>query len=356
MFTQRRRYRYRLKPPMGLVFHARRRCSDGDSSLVRVSPNASVVPIEVGPLAADVDFLRRARVLASIDRCGGGVACLESAALIHKIPYMATNPDVHLLVDRTCRKRLNLPSLKVGRTRLREAQVIRHEWVVPPHVERIGGVWVTSVEQTILDMLRLAPPADAVAFGCMALRKLVGFDRDDPKASYSAAQKVSARIYKCLRREYPPDRRFRQAERLLDLLTPAVDSVLEAVMVWVCYLAGLPRAKLQERVWTGTGCRYIDAFYPQALVALEFDGRIKLGFSAEAAMYERTRQLHRDRELESLGIHVVHVSSDEVGNFTVLVARLRRELFSLGVGDYAVRGWITTRMRSWRPRGSTGWF
>lgn len=281
---------------------------------------------------------------------------MESAAALHNIPCKATSPDVHLLIDRGCRKRLALPRIDVGNTHLPAAQIIRHEWVVAPEVEDVEGVLVTSVRQTILDMLRLTPPADGVTFGCMALRKLVGFDRNNPEVAMERAKSIKAGILKRLKDEYPHDRRFRQAIRLLALLTPAVDSVFEATMVWVCHLAGLPAATLQYKLRTARTTRYLDAYYPAVGLVLEFDGLCKLGFSFEQELRERRRQQVRDLELEACGLRVVHVQWAELEELGELVSRLKQMFVRLGGMLLRAREWITYRMKSWEPRGSTGWY
>ncbi|MCW2700136.1 MAG: uncharacterized protein JWQ45_1671 [Blastococcus sp.] len=199
-------------------------------------------------------------------------------------------------------------------------------------VWRAGPVRVTSAVRTLLDCAREWPLEDAVVAMDAAL--LVG--RTTAEELRSAAAGAHG---------WPGAPRAVRAAALAD---GRAESPLESRGRLRIVGSGLPGPELQVEIHAGGRLiGVVDAWFEDAAVAVEFDGRVKYaapwrGRSAEQVLWEEKR---REDELRALDIRVVRIADADVGGrWPVLERRLGALLATPGP---ATRRFTTVR----RERG-----
>ncbi len=85
---------------------------------------------------------------------------------------------------------------------------------------------------------------------------------------------------------------------VLDLVDPAIESVGESRVAYLCFSQSLPRPETQVRVRDENGrvVARVDFAWPALGVFLEFDGRVKYGADGQTVWKEKRRE-DRIREL-----------------------------------------------------------
>lgn len=222
----------------------RRARSDGPDRLVRVGPNAFVEGTHwdaAGPRQRYVT-----RVYARLGRLGTpAVASHVSAAAVQGLPALSGwDAPVHATVPE---------SMYRGRT----STLVLHTRPVPEH-ERVdaGGVAVTSVPRTVVDIAMNGDLRTAVVVADAALRSGIGLD-----TLRSAV--------------HPGARGRRRAHSTLDLADGRSGSPAESFARVVLLELGLPSPVLQQE-FVVDGSRYaVDFWFPDQGVVVEVDGRAK---------------------------------------------------------------------------------
>jgi Transcriptional regulator, AbiEi antitoxin len=188
-------------------------------------------------------------------------------------------------------------------------------------VWRSGPVRFTSAPRTLVDCAREWPLEDAVIAMDAAL--LAG--RTILSDLIAAAE---------LARSWPGGL---AAVRAASLADGRSESPLETRGRLRILGAGLPTPELQVEIHSpGRLVGVVDAWFDDAAVAVEFDGRIKYtapwrGRSPERVLWEEKR---REDELRALDIRVVRVADDDLGSsWPQLEGRLRRLLATPGPVD-----------------------
>lgn len=103
------------------------------------------------------------RVHAYLRMHPDAVLCLESAAVIHGIPSFGEPKDIHVYD----------PDLDKSS---RHADAITHTSIDLREIDEVGGIRVTSLRDTIVDLARVATPAHALAMTDAAISAAQGGD------------------------------------------------------------------------------------------------------------------------------------------------------------------------------------
>ena len=199
------------------------------------------------------------------------------------------------------------------------------------HVTRAGPVPLTTAARTLVDCARGWPLEDAV----IAMDAALLAERTTPTALAEAVAAARGR---------PGAARALRAAGLAD---GRAESVLETRGRLRIVGAGLPAPQLQVEVRTGGRLLgVVDAWFDDAAVAVEFDGRVKYtdpwrGRSPERVLWDEKR---REDEMRALGIRFLRVADADLPRWPVLERRLRSLLAAPGP---AVREFRTVP----RPRG-----
>ena len=192
-----------------------------------------------------------------------------------------------------------------GARQSRHGIVVRRVRLERGDVARTRGLAATSPARTVADLAGRGRDArfDAALHHCLHERLATLADLEDVAVRRAGAG-------------------FTGATRLREALAaygsgPAAASVLEARVDRRLREAGLPRPQRQWCVETRSGRRYLDFAWPRRLVALEVDG---YRWHSSRTAWQRDRE--RLAELRRAGWTVVHVTSDDVGNFDATAEEL----------------------------------
>jgi hypothetical protein len=148
--------------------------------------------------------------------------------------------------------------------------------------------WVTTPIRTAFDLARRSPLVDAVA-AVDALAHACRLSADELRAS--AARHAGARG-------------IVQVGRVVELMDPAAESCMESRTRLALVLRGVPAPVSQFEVVLPAGKRArLDLAWPEALVAVEYDG------PEHRTITGQNRDAFRDEGLDALGWDVVHVTS-----------------------------------------------
>lgn len=186
------------------------------------------------------------RVHAFVRMHPSAVLCMESAAVFHGIPQFGEAQDIHVYD----------PDLAHSS---RHGDVSIHTSRDERQLTSVDGVRVTSLEDTILDLARVAPPAHALAMTDAAISRAQGgkLSLEDIRARGEAQQNQRGRA------------RLRWVWEQADPLSESpAESVSRAVMLW----SGFERPELQrEFVYEGRLDR-TDFYFASCRAIGEADG------------------------------------------------------------------------------------
>lgn len=211
-------------------------------------------------------------VVAAVGRAGGAAAATaESAAALWGLPLQDGVPAVPLLVRPRSRTRPE------GGARA-PAAVRRRAWLDDDEITQVGGVPVTTLARTAVDMARTNEVPWGLAVADAVLRRGVAVtDLED-----------------CVRRNVraPGSRRARQVIGWAD---PRAESPLESVARGVVLLLGLPKPDLQVTV-SAQGFTYrLDLLIREFRTVIEVDGKVKYegaGGDPERSWQDKRRRDH----------------------------------------------------------------
>ncbi|MFC4945531.1 DUF559 domain-containing protein [Pseudonocardia sp. GCM10023141] len=232
---------------------------------------------------------RAAHLLCPADGALGGF----SAAALHEAGCHPPNAAAELIVPR-------------GEIRKRRGLVVRQAVLPPEDVVDIKGMRVTTAFRTARDLGRRLPLVDAVA-AIDALARVGKFDPAMLRNSCAPGTRGCRRLYEAIK-----------------LANPLSGSVMETRMRLLLHFAGLPEPVLQYPLRDSNGVRFalIDIAYPQARLALEYDG--KEHFTDELRGRHDRR---RDLRVDDLDWYTMRFTDEQVLQEPQLtVARVQRRL------------------------------
>lgn len=230
-------------------------------TLVRVVPGCFVLGENWKELFAEDRLLMRVLAISAQPHSQRLVFCHTAAASIWGLPlYGMGDERVHLLI----------PDGGRGRS---TTQIMRHSFhPIDEHdVVEIGGLLVTSLSRTIVDIARFAGAETAIGAADAGLRMLFGARRDAIQAQ--ALEWKSAQVE--LLRNRPGNRGVRRAQAVIALCDPRADSVAESVSRLQLARLGI-EFEIQVPVAGSDGSRYwVDFYFVGQGVFGEVDGAMK---------------------------------------------------------------------------------
>ena len=238
-------------------------------------------------------------VLASLERTGA-VISHGSAARLWGLPRPRSADTVLRLTD-------------PDRWRRGEGFLMTRAPLPADDIWRAGPVPLTSAPRTLVDCAREWPLEDAVVSmdaACLAGRTTT----DEIRAAAAMASR------------WPGAPRAARAASFAD---GRAQSPLETRGRLRILGSGFPAPELQVEIWTGSRLvAVVDAWFDEAAVAVEFDGRIKYtdpwrDRSPEQVLWDEKR---REDELRALDIRIVRVVNADLGTAW---RRVERRLGSL---------------------------
>jgi hypothetical protein len=207
----------------------------------------------------------------------------------------------------------------------------------PGEVVRHGPFRITSVARTLVDCAREWPLEQAVVAMDAAL--LAGRTTPRELSHVATAQRSW--------------RGAPRARRAIGLADGRAESPLESRGRLRIVGSGLPTPELQVEIRSeGRLVGVVDAWFDDAAVAVEFDGRVKYtdpwrDRAAGRVLWEEKR---REDRLRALGIRVVRIAGADLGEDWPATARVLAGL--LGTPGPAVRRFTTTPRALGRPRSA----
>jgi predicted transcriptional regulator of viral defense system len=242
--------------------------------------------------ADDVPATDRSRHLVDclavlLSLAAGPVLSHASAARLHDliIPRSASREVCVTAVDQWRRGR----GYRVARAMLPDDDV--RPWY---------GFGTTSVARTLVDCAREWSLTDSVIAIDAALQTLKVDRAEVHRAVLAGSHRVG----------------IARAARALGLSDGRAESPLETRGRLALLSAGLPRPELQVEIHDGAGLiGRVDAWYPDAAVALEFDGRVKYidprnGSSPGEVLWKEKR---REDRMRDVGVRFVRVVNEDLG-------------------------------------------
>lgn len=130
--------------------------------------------------------------------------------------------------------------------------------VSPFEMSTVGGLRVTSVTRTVVDVARRLHFVEAVVVFDMALH----------------SRKVSTRELRKWIAAHSGYRGIGTLRQAIDFIEPATESPMETRLRMLLVLAGLPRPEVQVSLYdeSGSFLGRLDLYYPNKRLAVEYDG------------------------------------------------------------------------------------
>ena len=287
-------------PPIDLFSAAEGRAlslSFRSSEFIRVRPGVYARRAEYGALSPWVRYATRVHAFARANP--DAVLCLESAAVLHGLPLFGETRDIHVQALSPTK------SARHGDLRV-------HTSTEPRAVEQRGTVLVTSFAETVVDLARTLPPAQALAVVDAALSIVQGggghpvdtlrelSDRREDRRGIARARWVWAHADG--RSESP------------------TESISRAVMIW----SGFESPALQSEFRYEGHLDRADFFFRSGAVIGEADGWGKYDLEHGATAAERlAEEKRREDRLRRNGHPVVRWESRDAWRVTPLCDKLR---------------------------------
>lgn len=244
---------------------------------------------------------------------------VEENTHLHKIFYLNQWQSQTAIADLSAAAIWNFPRLgnlprAVQRVALREGhqsrsinQVTRRAKVRPEVID-LGGVLVTSIEQTIIDLTCTVSPESGLLAADYALHN----NLTDKERLEAVAKAQGAR------------RGIRNFWAIFRVVDGRVESPGESLMRWRFCSGSFKIPEPQVRIRNGKSERRPDGFDADSGTIYELDGKGKYGRHQVGLVQAFHDERERDAELEALGFRVLHMTWDDVQDDTRFAAWCRR--------------------------------
>lgn len=198
------------------------------------------------------------------------------------------------------------------KTRACPGLVVHHGGAVADDLVEVGGCLTTSPARTAWDLSRRLPLEEAV----VALDALSRVGRFEP------AQLLQRRAAQ------PGARGCRRLDEVVALADPRAESPPESRLRLAMWRAGLPHPEVQYPVIDEYGfvLARLDLSYPQAKLAIEYDG------STHFTRLQGERDRRRDAVLAARGWLTLRFGSDDIGAAQT-IGTIRESLAARGLGS-----------------------
>lgn len=245
-----------------------------------------------------------ARVHAVAMTHPGAVFCLESAASILGLPIIGEPRDVHVLDTPTATSRLS------GGIRL-------HTTAQDRTIVEVGGMRVTSVLDTMLDVARSRHPSIGLAVADAGLR---------------VAPSLSVEVLVAHNESRISSRGRRRARWALHRANPLAETALESLSRAAIEWLGFEEPELQREFRSSTAVDRSDMWWPSARVIGEADGEVKYDGSLQDPVQAVRKERVRDVRLRRFASAILHWGWTDVAR----IAPLRSTLRAAGVPQVAL--------------------
>lgn len=255
----------------------------------------------------------------------GAVISHDCAALLWGVDLVGAPAAVHALSPRRQGyARTELPRIQVLSVGVADSvPLLRHcVPVAPGHAREWAGVWCTDLETTAVQCAQVLDPMEASVVVSGVLRRLSGFSRFSSEVSrkMEAAQR---RKLNDLVEELPSRRGRRRAREVIRISDAGCESVPEAILVWILRSHGFT-VETQVRHRAGNRNYWVDIEIVELGVVIEFDGKGKYGTEPAEILRSLSARDARDKDLESIGLRVLHFEYRELFDVEAVVAEVMR--------------------------------
>lgn len=254
--------------------HPERQVASGD--LVRVRRGILAPGPQWHALAPWQRYL--ARVHAVMLTHPGVVLCLESAAAAQGLPVFGDPGTVHILAGGHGTSRMG------GGVRV-------HTTAGDRAIDDLGGAFVTTAIDTVVDLARLRHGAVGLAVADAALRA-------DPS--------VTVEMLVAANEARPSSRGRRTARWPLHRAAPLAETPLESVSRAVVEWLGFEEPELQREFRTDDVVDRCDMWWPRARIIGEADGEVKYDGSLQNPATAIRNEKSRDRRLLTHAARIAH--------------------------------------------------
>lgn len=257
--------------------------------------------------AADEATRQHARVRAAVGLRREGVLVGESAALLHGIPLIdGLDPRVHVLA------RAGVGSRTRGSIRERS-------FAVPPDVVEIGGIPVSSIADTVVDLARHSTLRRAVVAVDHVLHAEAVAGRDPERLRETLRVRVD---------RLGSGRGVRMAAEAVSFADARPGLPLESVSRVEIAVAGFPAPRLRHAWHLPDGATVVTVFdWPACGLVGDIDGREMYGVlaaeQADGLVGAAFREKRRENALRLLGLRVIRWEWREAIAADPLIALLR---------------------------------
>lgn len=215
-----------------------------------------------------------------------------SAAALWQLPLIGQWPD---------RVHVTAPVLSHRKS---TTTLVRYRRPITEPAERVEGISLTSLAETVIDVARVGSFVQAVAMGDAALWR-----EQHPRDANGLPGVTRAQLDRVLRVS-GEHRGLARARRVLGFIDGRANRPGESLARVTMAELGVPAPVLQHPIVLPDGTRYdLDFYFPEFDVGLEFDGRLKYldpafraGRTAEQVVYdEKVREDHVRSMLRGFG-------------------------------------------------------
>lgn len=216
--------------------------------------------------------------------------CHQSACRYYNAPLLFSTPTVHLgrCSAHTIGTPRPIPPKQGFGTSMQTHWHKKHKYC---HVITRGDIRVTSIQQTLLDVLASASEPDFIVPADYLLRLFLKIPQRCRSVSPSVIRSARETIMAMAHREAGAYNCEKIARRF-DMLSPLSESPLESLVRFACLTAGLQMPIVQHRVEAPDSSQtfYVDMYWPDFGLAIEVDGLEK---------YKSTSDLRKEKNREN---------------------------------------------------------
>ncbi len=263
-----------------------------------------------------------------------------SAAYLHGARAFDYPGDVHMAsLSNSTRSAKVLPAVTLGEEVLASrATIVFHRMLpIANHACRIDGVRSLTLHDALLTLAAQECGALAFSMACSGMRLLIENTRSRSigfkKRLRTLRQSLSAQF-----KQLESGHRHRaDGSWLFAHADAACESPGESHILWILRSSGLAGIETQYEV-TSNGKRFFfDLCFPEARVAIEFDGRFKYGDSDLEIDEATAKQVQRQTQLEADGWQFIRFRWEDLPDYSKILNSVFMLLLQVGVCPATMR-------------------
>ncbi|OKL50447.1 hypothetical protein [Boudabousia marimammalium] len=233
-----------------------------------------------------------ARIIAESALNHDAVFTLESAALLHGYMIRDGVPPVCIAKHPNQNRHAHTyPAVSLGEFQVPAATTQISSSTTQFETMQISGIPVLTPVDLICMMMRKRDPLTAMITVDHACAELCAADPIRRQETETEFVKLQDSVRERLT-EMRGQHGCKQALKLVELMTPWVQSPLETRFRLIAAAYGFPTPILQYEVFNEGSVFYVDAFFPQQRLAIELDGLAKYNNDIDVLRKEKRRERH----------------------------------------------------------------